>query len=275
MFFKRLPRTFLPFTHRSFSSTAPTEPSFLEMVRSYMDQAGTHTNVPKEKLEIYKSCNTVLKVRLPLVRDDGTLEYIPAYRAQHKHHRLPTKGGTRLSSHVTLDEVEALACLMTIKCGIADLPYGGAKGGIQVDPKKYSLREIETLMRRYTIELAKKGFIGASIDVPGPDVGTTTREMNWMKDTYQVFYGYKDINAAACVTGKSVNQGGIEGRNESTGYGVFYCIKDFMMNDWLMDKFKLKKGIEGKRFIVQVLYCFYSWKIFCIFGLKVSSFFSS
>ena len=191
-------------------------------------------------------------MRIPLVRDDGTLEYIPAYRAQHKHHRLPTKGGTRLSSHVTLDEVEALASLMTIKCGIADLPYGGAKGGIQIDPKKYSLREIETVMRRYTIELAKKGFIGASIDVPGPDVGTTTREMNWMKDTYQVFYGYKDINAAACVTGKSVNQGGIDGRNESTGYGVFLCIKNFLDNEWIMDKHKLKRGIEGKKFIVQV-----------------------
>ena len=128
-----------------FSTPQAGEPSFLEMVRSYFDQAGTYTNVTKEKLEIYKSCNTVFKVRLPLVRDDGSLEYIPAYRAQHKHHRLPTKGGTRLSPHVCLDEVEALACLMTIKCGIADLPYGGAKGGICIDPKKYSLREIETL----------------------------------------------------------------------------------------------------------------------------------
>lgn len=235
-----------------FSAPQEVEPSFLQMVKCYFDQAGSFTNVPKEKLEIYKSCNTVLKVRLPLVRDNGTLEYIPAYRAQHKHHRLPTKGGTRLSPHVSLDEIEALACLMTIKCGIADLPYGGAKGGIQIDPKKYSLRELETLMRRYTIELAKKGFIGASVDVPGPDVGTTTREMNWMKDTYQVFYGFKDINASACVTGKSVNQGGIDGRNESTGYGVYFCIKDILTNDWITEKHKLQKGIEGKKFIVQV-----------------------
>lgn len=141
---------------------------------------------------------------------------------------------------------------MTIKCGIANLPYGGAKGGIQIDPKKYSLRELETLMRRYTVELAKKGFIGASIDVPGPDVGTGTREMNWMKDTYQVFYGYKDINAAACVTGKSVLQGGIDGRNESTGYGVFLCIDKLLNTDWLMNQHKLEKGVKGKKFIVQV-----------------------
>lgn len=118
-----------------FSTSKPVaegEPSFLEMVKSYFDMAGNYTNIPKDKLEVYKSCNTVFKVRLPLVRDNGTLEYIPAYRAQHKHHRLPTKGGTRLSEKVSMDEVEALACLMTIKCGIANLPYGGAKGGIQV-----------------------------------------------------------------------------------------------------------------------------------------------
>ena len=234
-----------------------SEPSFLEMVKSYFDLAGRYTNVPKDKLEVYKNCDTVFKVRLPLVRDDGSIEYIPAYRAQHKHHRLPTKGGTRLSPKVSFEEVEALASLMTLKCGVVDLPYGGAKGGIQIDPKKYSSREIETLMRRYTIELAKKGFIGASIDVPGPDVGTTTREMNWMKSAYQSFMGNKDINSDGCVTGKSLNQGGIEGRNESTGFGVFLCLRDLINNKWLMDKYKLTTGLEGKKFICQVLslYC--------------------
>lgn len=237
------------FSPRFFASSA--EPSFLQMVGSYFDMAGKYTNIPKDKLEVYKNCNTVFKVRLPLVRDDGTLEFIPAFRAQHKHHRLPTKGGTRLSPKVSLEEVEALSCLMTLKCGVVDLPYGGAKGGIQIDPKKYSAREIETLMRSYTIELAKKGFIGASIDVPGPDVGTTTREMNWMKDAYKNYYGYKDINSSACVTGKSIILGGIEGRNESTGYGVYLCINDLLSNETLMKKYNLPTGIQGKKFIVQ------------------------
>ena len=234
-----------------------SEPSFLEMVKSYFDLAGQYTNVPKDKLEVFKNCDTVFKVRLPLVRDDGSIEFIPAFRAQHKHHRLPTKGGTRLSPKVSFEEVEALSSLMTLKCGVVDLPYGGAKGGIQIDPKKYSAREIETLMRRYTVELAKKGFIGASIDVPGPDVGTTTREMNWMKSAYQNFMGHKDINSDGCVTGKSINQGGIEGRNESTGYGVYLCLKDLINNPWLMNKYKLPLGLEGKKFIVQVIQIFF------------------
>lgn len=121
------------------------------------------------------------------MRDNGKIESITAYRAQHKLHRLPTKGGTRFSEHITIEEVEALSCLMTFKCSTANLPYGGAKGGICFNPKKYSAREIESLTRRYTLELAKKRFIGASIDVPGPDLGTGEREMSWMKDTYQTY----------------------------------------------------------------------------------------
>lgn len=107
-------------------------------------------------------------------------------------------------------------------------PYGGAKGGIKIDPKKYSKREIETLVRRYTIELAKKNLIGASIDVPGPDLGTGEREMSWMKDAYSKFAGHRDINAMGCVTGKAINQGGIHGRTESTGLGVFYAIREIL-----------------------------------------------
>jgi len=119
---------------------------------------------------------------------------------------------------------------MTVKNAILDLPYGGGKGGIRINPKKYSKREIESLMRRYTLELAKKNFIGAAIDVPGPDLGTGEREMTWMKDTYNIYYGHKDINAVGCVTGKSVNVGGIDGRTESTGLGVFYALRE-ILND--------------------------------------------
>lgn len=125
-----------------------------------------------------------MKFTIPLVRDDGEIESVTAYRAQHKMHRLPVKGGTRYSNAINISEVEALACLMTLKCAVVNLPFGGAKGGIKFNPKDYSAREIESLTRRYTLELAKKGFIGAQIDVPGPDLGTGEREMSWMKDTY-------------------------------------------------------------------------------------------
>lgn len=135
-------------------------------------------------LTYYKAADCIIQFSIPLVRDNGTLETIKAYRSQHKLHRIPTKGGTRFSKHITIEEVEALSALMTLKCAAVNIPFGGAKGGIKFNPKNYSVREIETLTRRYTIELAKKGFLGASIDVPGPDLGTSEREMTWMKDTY-------------------------------------------------------------------------------------------
>jgi glutamate dehydrogenase (NAD(P)+) len=178
MLSKALRKTIYNLGSRSFS-TSPLasesiqkEPGFLEMVQSYFDKAGSYTNITKEKLNLYKNCNATIKIRLPLVRDDGSLEFVEAYRSQHKHHKLPTKGGTRYAANVDLQEVEALASLMTLKCGVVNLPYGGAKGGIKIDPKRYSRREIEVLTRRYTMELAKHGFIGASTDVPGPDIGT-------------------------------------------------------------------------------------------------------
>lgn len=175
------------------------------MVHAYFDKASNHLDIPRDYLEYYKKADCVIKFTLPLVRDDGKIEPVVAYRSQHKLHRLPTKGGTRFSEHINIQEVEALSCLMTLKCAVVDLPYGGGKGGIRINPRNYSAREIESLVRRYTLELAKKNFIGASIDVPGPDLGTGEREMSWMKDTYQTFYGHKDINAQGCCTGKALN----------------------------------------------------------------------
>jgi glutamate dehydrogenase (NAD(P)+) len=137
---------------------------------------------------------------------------IPAFRCQHKTHKLPTKGGTRYAENVDIEEVEALACLMTLKCSVVNLPYGGAKGGICFNPRNYSAGEIERLTRQYAIKLAKKNSIGAAVDVPGPDVGTSEREMSWMKSTYQAYYGHEDINADAVTTGKFKHLGGISGR---------------------------------------------------------------
>lgn len=150
-------------------------------------------------------------------------------------------------------ETEALSALMTLKLSVHNVPYGGAKGGVKIDPKKYSERELMRATRRYTLELAKKNFIGAGIDVPGPDLGTNESVMNCMKDTYTTLYGEKDVNAVGCVTGKSVSQGGIDGRTESTGLGVYYGIREICNNEFLAKKHNFKTGIVGKTFIVQGL----------------------
>lgn len=164
---------------------------------------------------------------------------------------MPSKGGTRFAPNVDLEEVEALACLMTLKCAVVAIPYGGAKGGIRIDPRKYSTNEIEQLTRKYTINLAKKNSIGAAVDVPGPDIGTGEREMSWMKDTYQTYYGHTDINAAGCVTGKALNQSGIRGRTESTGLGVFYVTKTVLDNPEICKALNVSTGLRGKTFTVQ------------------------
>lgn len=193
--------------------------TFLQMVEAYFDKAGRYTNIRPDRLNFYKKPENVVKFTLTLVRgtpmtniDDGKIEMIPAFRCQHKTHKLPTKGGTRYAPNVDVEEVEALACLMTLKCSIVNLPYGGAKGGICFNPRNYSVGEIERLTRQYATKLAKKNSIGAAVDVPGPDVGTSTREMSWMKSTYQSLFAHEDINADAVTTGKAKNLGGISGR---------------------------------------------------------------
>jgi glutamate dehydrogenase (NAD(P)+) len=202
------------------------------------------TSIRGDLLQILKEANAVLKVNIPLIRDNGSIEFIPAFRSQHKHHYLPTKGGTRYSLDVDVEECEALSLLMTIKCAVVDLPFGGGKGGIKFDKKNYSKREVETLTRKYTLELAKRGFLGAHIDCPGPDLGTGTDEMGWMMDTYEAYYGHTDINAMACCTGKPIEFGGIEGRTESTGLGVFYVIREILEeHENLLKSYSISTGI--------------------------------
>jgi glutamate dehydrogenase (NAD(P)+) len=176
---------------------------------------------------------------------------IRGYRAQHKHHRLPCKGGIRYAEEVDLQEVEALASLMTYKCAVVDVPFGGAKGGVAIDPKKYSTHELELITRRYTMELRKYGFIGPGLDVPAPDMGTGPREMAWIKDTYTMLYGMEDVSSTACVTGKPLAQGGIAGRTEATGLGLFYGTREFLNNEAECAKWGISKGVAGKRVILQ------------------------
>lgn len=140
---------------------------------------------------------------------------------------------------------------MTFKLAVADVPFGGAKGGIKIDPRKLSKSELERVTRRYTMELIKKGFIGPAIDCLGPDMGTNEQVMTWIKDTYVSVKGEQDINAEGCCTGKFISQGGIAGRTESTGLGVYYALRELMKTPTFYKKIGLTEGIKGKTFTVQ------------------------
>lgn len=188
----------------------------------------------------------------PIDRDDGSIEVIHGWRAEHSHHRMPTKGGIRYAAVADEDEVTALAALMTYKCAIVDVPYGGAKGAVRINPREYSEAELERVTRRYTYELTTKNLIGPGIDVPAPDYGTGGREMAWIADTFAALKE-TELNPLACVTGKPRACGGVKGRVEATGRGVFFGIREACNVSEDMQKLGLSAGVEGKRFIVQGL----------------------
>lgn len=230
---------------------ATQEYSFFAAVEKSFDKAAAFTQWDGGVLEQIKQCNSVYRMHFP-VKIGDKIEVIKAYRVQHSHHKTPCKGGIRFATTVNLDEVMALAALMTYKCAIVNVPFGGAKGGITIDPKKYTAYELEKITRRYTAELIKKNFIGPGTDVPAPDYGTGEREMAWILDTYMSMRP-GEVDALGCVTGKPVTQGGVRGRREATGLGVFYGLREVCNMPEVMQRLGLQQGVEGKRIVVQGL----------------------
>lgn len=250
--------------------SAQNEYSFFQSVEKSFDKAAKFTKWDPGILEQIKACNSVYQMRFPIKRDNGTIEVIEAYRVQHSQHKSPCKGGIRFSDEVNQDEVMALASLMTYKCAIVNVPFGGGKGGIKINPHKYSIYELEKITRRYTSELVKKNFIGPGIDVPAPDYGTGEKEMAWIVDTYASLKP-GEIDAAGCVTGKPITQGGVRGRKEATGMGVFFGIREVCNMPTVMEKLGLTTGVAGKTVIVQGLgnVGYHSAKFFRENGAKV------
>jgi len=224
--------------------------SFFESVEKSFDKAAKFTKWDKGLLEQIKACNSIYSMKFPVKMDDGRIEVIEAYRIQHSQHKTPCKGGIRFSEAVNQDEVMALASLMTYKCAIVNVPFGGGKGGIKINPRQHSAYELEKITRRYTAELVKKNFIGPGIDVPAPDYGTGEREMSWIVDTYSSLKP-GEIDAAGCVTGKPISQGGVHGRKEATGLGVFFGIREVCNMTDVMQKAGLTVGVANKKVVVQ------------------------
>lgn len=210
-------------------------------------------NRVKAVMNLLQSCAAIVEINFPIKKDNGVYEVIKGFRAHHTTHRLPVKGGIRYSMDVNRDEVSALSALMTFKCACVDVPFGGAKAGLRINPKQYTINELEKITRRFALELIKKGFLSAAIDVPAPDVNTGEREMAWIADTYSKTLGHNDINARACVTGKPINQGGIHGRTAATGRGVFVGTENFMNEKSYMEMINMKPGVPGKTVIIQGL----------------------
>ena len=233
------------------STLTSPEPSFRDSVDIMFNRAVALLDLPPGLAEKIRVCNATYTVRFG-VRLRGEIKTFTGYRAVHSEHMEPVKGGIRYSLGVNQDEVEALAALMTYKCALVDAPYGGSKGGLCIDPRAYDEHELEQITRRFAYELIKRDLIHPSQNVPAPDMGTGEREMAWIADQYQRM-NTTDINARACVTGKPVNGGGIQGRTEATGRGVQYALQEFFRHPEDIKAAGLSGKLDGKSIIVQGL----------------------
>ncbi|GIX48639.1 MAG: glutamate dehydrogenase [Candidatus Tectimicrobiota bacterium] len=241
----------MPNGRRGGSGSRKHGPSMLEGFNTTFARAARYVKAPPDLLENIRVCHHLYAFQFP-VRIRGKVQLFQGFRAQHSQHRLPTKGGIRFAPQLDADEVAALAAIMTLKCAIVDVPFGGAKGGIALDPRAYEAEELERITRRYTAELVRKNFIGPGVDVPAPDLGTGEREMAWIADTYNMLHP-TGIDNMACVTGKPVTLGGIRGRREATGRGVLYVLQECFRHPELLQSTGLSGDLEGKRLVVQGL----------------------
>jgi len=229
--------------------TSPQTLSFSQNVDFQVDRAIATMDLADDTAAAIKACASTIQVKFPVkIRDK--IEMFTGWRSVHSTHRLPAKGGIRYAPYANQDEVEALAALMSYKCALMDIPFGGSKGALLIDPTKYTRDEMQMITRRFTLELVRKGFLSPSTNVPAPDVGTGQREMAWMADTYKHLYP-EDINYQACVTGKPIHHGGIHGRTEATGRGVQYAIQEFFRHPGDVIKAGLTPGLAGKSIVVQ------------------------
>src|SRR5207249_3843437 len=224
--------------------------NFNRIVSMQFDRAAKYLKIHPALLGQIKACNNVYYFQFPVRFGGDNYEIFEGWRAEHSQHKKPVKGGFRFSDLVNQVEIMGLAALMTYKCAIVDVPFGGSKGGVRFNPKKYSEEQLEKITRRFTAELIRKEYLGPGENVPGPDVGTGEREMAWMADTYDAF-NPGGIDNLACVTGKPVAQGGIHGRREATGRGVQYGIREAFQYSEDLKKLGLSPGLEGKTLVFQ------------------------
>ena len=225
------------------------KPTFKENVDSFVTQTSKIIRFPKDIIEYIKCGHSVMQVTTS-VKIKNTIRNFIGWRAVHSEHRLPSKGGIRFSSNVNQDDTEALAALMTYKCAVVNVPYGGSKGSLKINPNNYSEKELCAITKNYATKLAKKGFLNPALNVPAPDIGTSEKEMVWIMDAYRNLFP-EDINYTACVTGKPVEHGGIRGRDNATGRGVEETIREYFRHPKLLKKTKIKEKLKDNSIVIQ------------------------
>ena len=212
------------------------KPTFKENVDSFVTQTSKIIRFPKDVIDYIKYSHSIMQVTVGVKIKNKICNFV-GWRAVHSEHRLPSKGGIRFSPNVNQDDTEALAALMTYKCAVVNVPFGGSKGSLKISPKNYSEKELRLITKNYATKLAKKGFLNPALNVPAPDLGTSEKEMVWIMDAYRNLFP-EDINYTACVTGKPVEHGGIRGRDGATGRGVEETIREYFRHLKLLKKIK-------------------------------------
>ena len=223
--------------------------NFQKNVNLHVDNSAKLLNFSNDLLEHIKSIHSLIKVNVG-VELDGTIHNFTGWRAVHSEHILPSKGGMRYSESVDQDDTEALASLMTYKCAIVNIPFGGSKGGLKINPKNYTMPQLRIITKAFATKLINKGFISPALNVPAPDMGTSEREMEWIMETYKSLRP-DDINYRGCVTGKPLHSGGIAGRTEATGRGIEEAIREIFRHPDIIKEAGLQNELKDNKIIIQ------------------------